>query len=262
MGYGVTSLITIVIDSAPPQRVSSTPENNQMYSSLPTVSIQLTDAGSGVSEVLYSDTGGNIELALTSGDIHNGLWMGDHSNPPQSGTHSFTFTFYDSANPINKGTYSGSYMIYSQLQGVWYVKESSKGDTAWQEVTSTSTVYLSEQSIDFRFEKTAGIDDAQIACTMKITSGGTGSTTLTNVATGEWSGTYDFQEDGTYVVEMKADDGQGTPVLATLVNIGTGDEGGIYSDAFSPTKNYAWVFIMLGSAFIIYGLRVDKGDFL
>jgi hypothetical protein len=92
---------------------------------------------------------------------------------------------------------------------------------------------------------------------MLITSGGTGSKTLTNTSPGIWTGSYDFINDGTYVIELKADDGIGTPVTASVIDIGVGDSGGIYAETLlGPLSSYTGVaMIGCGAILMYYGFK-------
>jgi len=231
-----TLLTQVVVDSHPPDRSASIPEDGKTYSTLSKVSITLSDATTHVASVSYQDsTSASISLTLTSGTEESGTWTADHPSPPTPGeTTRFTFTYTDAAG--NKGTYTGSYTIYAPLQGKWYIND--------QLITDSSTIITSSPTVTFKFTKTAGVADSKITCTMTITSGGTGSINLPNIASGVWEATYTFPKDGTYTVELKATDGVGAPIIASIIQVGTP----------STTPPYLTIAsIGIGATIILYG---------
>ena len=206
---GFYLLATVVIDTAPPIRVASTPMDGSTYASLSEVSIRLRDETTEVAWVHYNDTSGiDVDLILKSGDPSDGLWAVAISTPPP-GVYSFQYAYRDLAG--NTAVYKGSYRIYTQLKGVWYING--------MEVTPDSKIISDTRTIRFKFVKTSGIDDRYITCTASIE--GLATVTLDYVGSSTWEASYTFPRDGLYTVELKASDGIGEPVTLTLVQIGS-----------------------------------------
>lgn len=250
MGY---ALATVVVDGADPIRVSSTPTNGGTYmpSTLTAAAIHLTDL-SGVAYTTYDgDTGdatAPMLLSPVSGSppYTDNTWSGSISPAADGVWRNFEFAYGDNSNPQNPGTYFGVYQVYSQLDGTWSIRPYQG---TWQTITPSSVITTGETQADFRFVKSVGVDDGQITCTFDIVSGGTGSMTLTNVAAGTWEGTWDFGSDGTYVVDLVANDGIGSPVVASILDIGGGDGPRV------PEFDASLLFYMAGAVCLAWALK-------
>ena len=249
------TMATIIIDTQPPNRIMSTPAASGVYSSLSAVSIVLTDS-SGVAQVTYNDFYESAllftsPLTLTAGTINDGTWSVAFVPPPEQGPHAFQFVYTDKAG-VNSA-YVGNYIIYTQLEGDWEVKSGGADPVTYQIITASSTFYSSVPTIDFRFTATS-VHPTLLTCTVTVTSGGTGSIALVEnpIASGIYLGSMTFPGDGTYVVECKADDGYGTPITASLIDIGYGDEEGIYSRTSINQTNVVGVCLFVVGAMIIW----------
>ena len=261
LSTSMMTMATIIIDTQPPNRLLSTPDASQTYSSLPTVSIRLTDS-SGVASVTYKDYFNNAllfssALTLTSGTINDGTWSVAFSPPPAQGPHAFQFSYIDKAGVSS--AHVGNYNIYTQLTGTWEAKPG--GTSTYQIITTSSTFYSSVPTIDFRFTATS-THPTLLTCTVKVTSGGTGSITLVEnpVASGIYLGSMTFPGDGTYVVECKASDGFGSPITASLIDIGYGDEAGVYSNPIiNINKVVGAIILMVGCLLVWRGYKEREG---
>jgi len=215
-------LVTLVVDTTAPSLVSSVPASGATYSSLNTLSATVKDDVSGVQAVYISVTDASNNyvitqklMSLTSGDKMSGTWTYTPTSTElnginQVGKHICYIQAEDYAgNWLNYGPIS--FTIYTQLQGKWYINN--------QEITSTSqTVYSTSATVTFKFQKTAGIDDKYITCTVVEGSSTILTLSLTDSTNHIWTGSYTFTS-GTHNIQLKAYDGT-TTITFSVIGLG------------------------------------------
>jgi hypothetical protein len=216
LAFGVAyPFVTLVIDNTPPIIVSTVPADGQTYATLTAVSIHVKDPESGIRAVafaIYNPSGVQLmggALSLQTGDMYDGTWGGNIAAITTPGN-GYTAWFRASNQMYMNTEITVHFNIYTALQGDWYI--------ANIKITSSSqTVYSNTTSINFKFQKTAGIDDSYISCW--IEEGGTKilTLTLTDTTNHIWTGTYTFTP-GTHNLAIKAYDGT-TTITYSIVGL-------------------------------------------
>lgn len=240
--------VTAVLDNTPPIITASTPANGITYASISQVNVTCNDPESGIADVTIMIDAATATAPLISGNTYGsssvtGYWPS--TNTP--GIHYFTYTV---TNGVGLQTVlSGSYTIYTALQGVWSINGIA--------ITSASQVLkLSTLALTFNFTKTSGnMADSGITSTVTWTGPASGSLTLTNTATHQWTGTNTFTTGGSYTVTLKAFDGTTTITFAIL------DVGLQVSEPWPQLllmQNVGIIFAIFGTIMIAVPTIYDK----
>ncbi len=223
LGVGVSyPFITLVVDTTPPDITATCPENGRVYTSLTKITAWVGDPETSVVSVTCTINGQTYTLHISSvtptplaiadtGDYT--LWEYDIPDITTGGTYSFTFKAKNRAGLTAE--YSGTFTIYTTLQGSWYVNN--------QLITSpTQTIYATSPIVSFKFQKTAGIEDAKISCWIEEDGAKILTLTLTDPANHIWTGTHKFNP-GTHTLKLVASDGTNTVTFSIIgLTIGGG----------------------------------------
>ena len=240
-GY-VQGFVIITFDNTPPEfslaedgLPAVAPRDGKVYSSLDKVQAAVNDLESAVKSVMAEIDGSSYTMTLYIGDAYNGVWIAPISGL-SSGTYHIRFTATNNVGLTS--TYDGNFKIYTSLQGGWYVNGI--------EITDPSQhLYLTDTTVTFKFEKTSGISDENIVCTVEWVKSGTppGSMLLTHTTAGVWEGTYAFTDIGTYTITLTAYDGTET-ITMNVFGLGVGQQEPMFT---FPTVSL-WTMLGLASA--------------
>jgi hypothetical protein len=217
----IVSLATLVVDTSAPALSNFVPADRSVVVSINSASATASDSESGVSAVYFSlgsyDTKQYLikqqPANLTSGDKYSGTWSLTFSTVSTPGNYFIYWQAGDYAG--NWATVMVQFTIYTQLQGKWYINDI--------EIINTSqTIYSKTTSVSFKFQKTAGTDDAKISCWVE--EGGTKILTLTlsDSTSHIWTGNYTFS-NGKHNLALKANDGTST-ITMSIINLQIGEE--------------------------------------
>jgi hypothetical protein len=146
---------------------------------------------------------------LVNGTIYDGIWSISFSDLATPGNnYKIYFIVKNNAGlTTSKNVY---FNIYTALQGTWWINN--------QQITSSSqTIYSTTTTVNFTFQKTAGLDDSYISCWVE--EGGTKilTLTLTDTTNHIWTGSYTFTA-GTHNLAIKAYDGT-TTITYSIVGL-------------------------------------------
>jgi hypothetical protein len=202
------SYITAIMDTSPPVISATTPANGITYVSIPQVNCTCTDPESGISEVSLQIDANTADLMSVTGNTYYATTSASWGTANTAGSHSFTFTVTN-GNGLQT-VVSGTYAIYTGMTGAWTVNGIS--------ITSpTQVLRLTTLTLSFSFTKTAGsAPDSAVSATVSWTGPATGSLTLSNTASHQWTGSYTFTTGGSYTVTLRAYDGTTTITFAIL----------------------------------------------
>jgi hypothetical protein len=212
----VIPLVSLVVDTTPPVVSTTVPSNGTVYQSIDKLTVYCYDTDSGIASVttVIDSTSYTLNYISKEPQSPYQIWELSLSTPiTTSKTYSFSTTVKNNAGLTT--TVSGTFIIYTQLQGKWFVND--------QEITSTSqTVYSSSTTVSFKFQKTAGIADSYLSCWVE--EGGTKilTLTLTNSTNHIWTGSYTFST-GTHNLALKTNDGTST-ITMNIVGLQIGEE--------------------------------------
>lgn len=201
--------ILLVVDNTPPVFSTSLmlPLDGGSYTSLDSVWVCVYDSESGIASVkcTIGSTTYTLSYVETSGGYEK--WKYTLPSPiTASGTYSFTFTATNNAGLSS--TKSGTFYIYTALQGKWYVNNI--------EITSSDQkVYSTSTTVTFKFQKTSGIEDSKITCTIIEGSSTILTLSLTDSTNHIWTGSYTFSA-GTHNLQLKANDGTNTLIYSIV----------------------------------------------
>jgi hypothetical protein len=237
----VLAFVTVVVDTTPPIIVSTNPADGSTIPKLNSISAQLRDLESGILTIgayLYNPSGGLIMIyapLLSNGTIYDGTWSISFSELATPGNN--YKIYFIVKNKAGLTTSQNVYFnIYTALQGTWYVND--------VEITSsTQTVYATNTSVNFKFVKSAGVDDSKIKCWVE--EGGTKILDLTLSAAGTWTGSKTLSA-GTHSLALKAYDGTST-ITMSIINMQIGEEWTL------PSLPPIGVNQLLGAALIVVG---------
>lgn len=216
-------LIIAVLDNTPPEwilkdgNVDSYPSDGMVVVSLTEATIGVRDYESGVKVVSFQvDGGANYQMAVKSGDQYSGYWWRLWSQPLAEGSHTFRFVAQNNVGLAS--SYTGNFLVYTDLQGNWYVND--------VHITSSAqTLYLQTLKLYFKFEKTSGIDDSFITCKVVYSGPQSGTLPLTYAEPSTWTGTKTFASGGKYTMSLIADDGTQTITFSLISFEFGGGEG-------------------------------------
>jgi len=226
----VYPFVTLVVDTTAPTILSTNPANGSVVASVTALEATIKDSESGVSSVTLAYMAPSSTVAvggsatLVSGDKYQGTWRWTPSSPLTApGQYKLLVTAKDAAGNTNYQEFT--FTIYTQLQGKWYINDI--------EITSSSqTIYSKSTTVSFKFQKTAGIDDAYISCwveeegtgvppgtpqPMSLTSRRILTLTLTDPINHVWTGSYTFTA-GTHNLAIIAYDGT-TTITYSIVGL-------------------------------------------
>jgi len=216
--------VTLGIDTLPPNFTSTTPHDksqgfiNVLWLNTPTAVASIQDVGSGVQSVTYIDDamtnmGVNQPLPLMkmSGTSQDGVWEADLF-PIYVGDVNYYFEFTATDNIGNVKVHSGTFFVYENLDGRWYINN--------VKITSpTQTIWIKDNSVEFKFLKTKGVSDDQITCSIT----GDASATLALETAGTWTNQMSLV-DGVYNLNLVANDGTNTVSMSIYgLQIGSGE---------------------------------------
>lgn len=206
----IAPLIVLYVDTSPPEVLSSTPSDGVIYYSVDVFEIYCRDSESGIKRVEL-DIDGMTYLLTYAEDVTSNVgdiwqkWNLTNPGPsPSAGSHIFSFQVWN--NVDRNTTVSGIFEIYTELQGRWYVNGVLITSSA-QEIYSPTNV------ITFKFEKLAGVSDDKITC--EVVEDGVSIAGLPLVSPSVWQTSVAIP-DGRHVLELRADDGTGSVVMAVL----------------------------------------------
>ena len=206
-------MITLIVDNTAPIFGPTVPATGVTYTSLDKLTAYVRDPESGIASVTGKIDTSSYSLSFVGSIPVEGtvfeLWQYMFSAPfATSGLHTFDFTAVNKAG-LSK-TYSGTFTIYTKLQGKWFVN-------AIEITSSSQTITSTRLTVNFKFAKTAGVEDSQITAT--VWKGTAKLLDLTynsaNPAAHEWMGSYTFTA-GTYVLDLKAFDGTNYVTMSVL----------------------------------------------
>jgi hypothetical protein len=209
----IISFATLVVDTTSPIIVSTNPADGSTIPKLNSISAHLQDPESGILTIgayLYNPSGGLIMIyapLLVNGTIYDGTWSISFSDLATPGNnYKIYFIVKNNAGlTTSKNVY---FNIYTALQGTWWINN--------QQITSSSqTIYSTTTTVNFTFQKTAGLDDSYISCW--IEEGGTKILTLslTDSTNHIWTGSYTFSL-GTHNLVLTAYDGTKTVTMSIV----------------------------------------------
>jgi len=224
-------LVTVVIDTTPPEIGSAYPNVNMVYASVDYLEVHVRDVESGIKSVkcdFWDSTYVHLQSPLLFYKQMDGDWeiwylAANTLTPVPSGGNTYfapikiAGTYMVTWEVINKNdvktTLTGTFTVYPNLLGEWYLNTVL--------ITSpTQTVYSTTPTIDFKFVKTAGVADNLVTCT--VWEGSTKLLTLTNSATSTWTGSYTFA-NGKHTLDLKASDGTQTVTMSVIgLQVGSG----------------------------------------
>ena len=204
-------MVTVLLDSTPPKwsvasdgKEAIFPRIGKTYSEVKFVTVAVEDRESGVVSVEATVDVANYVCTLKLGTKYEGVWYSPTFPALSPGLHSIKVV---ATNDVGLSTtFHGTFAVYTGLQGKWYVNNVEVTDPA-QVVKATSL------TVNFKFVKTAGVEDSKIKCT--VVEGTTTLTTLTNTTTGTWTGSYTFTA-GSHTLALKAYDGTTTVTMSVL----------------------------------------------
>jgi hypothetical protein len=200
--------VTLVVDNTAPIITETNPANGQTYMSVNVVTANVVDQESGVKSVyarIFTPDGTSWfsgYMTLVSGNIGSGQWklslQGSITTPSGIWGIKFNATNYAGMSTI----LDVAFQIYTQLQGKWYINNIEITDNA-------QTVYSTNATVTFKFQKTAGIEDSKISCWVEEGTTKILTLTLTDTTNHIWTGSYTFSA-GTHNLAIKAYDGTAT----------------------------------------------------
>jgi hypothetical protein len=244
----VISLATLVVDTTPPNIMSTVPAADQVYVSIDKATAHVTDDISGVKQVVFylydfqsSSYIYNAKfMTLTSGNNIDGTWEYTFSSTLATpGKYAVLLRAQDNAANVKDSGWI-NFTIYSQLQGKWYIND--------QEITNTSqTVYSKSTSITFKFVKTAGVVDQSV--TVKV-SGSSPTRQFTygvdHISEGVWESTWTL-EPAVWTITLQASDGIRT-ITYSMVNLQIGEQSPpMPLPSFSSSQMLGVVLIAVGA---------------
>jgi hypothetical protein len=213
----IVSFATLVVDTTPPEIANTYPANGSVYTSILAIDCYFRDLESGIQSATFQ-IGSTVYTLTYAGAAPSSFpncewWTYGPMSLNTPGTYSYTVKVTNKAGL--QAQQSGSFIIYTQLQGNWYIND--------QQITSSSqTVYSTSATVSFKFQKTAGLDDAKITCWVE--EGGTKllTLTLTDSTNHIWTGSYTFSL-GTHNLVLTAYDGS-KKVTMSIVSLQFGQE--------------------------------------
>jgi hypothetical protein len=246
LGY-TNVLAVLVVDNTPPQITYTVPANGQTVGSVNSFTMWANDGESGLASMsvtFYDPVGATIFTAskTCSGETGTVSWS-QAVSPAITVSGSGYKAVYSAKNLAGlSSSVTAIFTIYTGLQGTWYINS--------QEITSTTqTIYSTSQAVTFKFVKTAGVEDSKISCT--VWEGTSQLVTLTNSASGTWTGSYTFSL-GKHQVDLKASDGTNT-VTMSVVGLQVGEEFEL--PRFNMLQLFGWTLTGIGLALILIGKK-------
>jgi len=202
----VFPMVTVLVDNTPPTwimtsdgKVGITPRNGETYSLVTSVIVFVKDEESGVESVKAT-----VDTTTYDCSSMPNFWYSGIFPALPVGSHSIKVV---ATNGVGLSTtYSGTFTVYTNLQGNWYVNGVQITDPA-QVIKATSLI------VNFQFDKTLGVEDSKITCT--VVEGSTVLLTLTNTVANTWKGSYTFTT-GQHSLTLKASDGTQTVTMSVI----------------------------------------------
>lgn len=226
--YGVAAriqwkeLVIVTVDDTPPIVNPIVPQDGQviMEGDFKYIYVEVIEDESVVRSCTYGayedgvwielDGDGNWQMLFNAhGGQPYGTW-GTHYHSykyKQVGSHTFTIVATNTAGLWTE--VSGTYTIYGSLNGTWAIND--------KVITSADQhLTLATRTLTFTFNKTKGLADESITCTVDWDKDGNperGTMTLDYMGDGVWSATRTFVS-GKYNIDLIADDGYGQITLS------------------------------------------------
>ena len=207
----VFPMVIVVVDNTPPAWRILHPSTATGTALIELVAY-VKDPESGIQSVTCNVAGTTHSLSyvLTDSIFKDEKWYKDIPDITATGSYPFEWVITNKAGLTT--TVTGTYTIYTGLQGKWYVNNIELTDP-------TQTIYSTSTTVNFKFVKTAGVEDSKILCS--VWEGTTQLLSLPNTATSTWIGSYTFTA-GSHTLALKAYDGTTTVTMSVIgMQIGT-----------------------------------------